>query len=105
MPKTALFVAAPFVLLVPLLAANPDRDFSGTWRLDRPASALRELGGVEETLTIAQNELTIECAAEQSQWIIPLDGSESKYQVGTEKWTSASKWEGPALLINTLVSG
>jgi hypothetical protein len=105
MLKNALFAAGAFGLLVPLIAANPDRDFSGTWRLDRTASAFRELGGVEETLTITQNELTIECATGQSQWIIPLDGSESKYQVRAEKWTSASKWEGPALLINTLVSG
>ncbi len=33
-----------------------------------------------------------------------LSGAESKYQAGAETRNSAVKWEGAALLINTLVS-
>src|SRR5262249_43176191 len=86
-------------------AAIPHRDFSGAWQLDRAASVPGDLGGADETLAITQNELTVECTAGRSRWIVPLDGSESKYLVGVEKWSSASKWEGSALLINTLVTG
>jgi type IV secretion system protein VirB10 len=38
-------------------------------------------------------------------WTYRLDGEDSKYRVGGEFRNSAVKWEGAALLINTLVSG
>ena len=100
-----LVLSAAFCLVSPLPGADPDRDFSGTWLLDRGAGSFRELAAPDDTLTITHNDLKIECAAGQAQWIIPLDGSESRYKVGGETWKSASKWEGAALLINTLVSG
>jgi len=57
---------------------------------------------VEPTLTIAQQEAAIHLSTNASY---ALDGSETKYRIGDSKYNSAVKWEGSALLINTLVSG
>jgi hypothetical protein len=92
-------------MLAPLRAADPDRDFSGIWVLDRAAGNYRQISPPEETLAITQNERAIGCAAGQAQWVFPLDGGESKYRVHGDRWSSATKWEGSALLINTLVMG
>src|SRR5215471_20477888 len=86
-------------------AADPDKNFAGTWMLDRTASNFRQLRPPEDALTVTQNELAIEVSAGPSRWSFPLDGGDSKYQVGGERWNSATKWEGSALLINTLVMG
>ncbi len=57
-----------------------------------------------------QQELAIRCttiAADGAQvrWSYLLDGSETRYHVGGESRSSVVKWEGAALLINTIVSG
>jgi len=98
---------AALCVMVPLCAASPDpdRDFSGIWVLDRAAGDYRQISPPEETLAITQNDRAIGCAAGQAQRIFPLDGGESKYRVHGERWSSATKWEGSALLINTLVMG
>ena len=70
--------------------------------MDRVASDTRELGAPEESLSIIANDVAIECAAGAVRWFIPLDGNDSKYRVGSDTWKTASKWEGAALLINTL---
>src|SRR4051794_33886718 len=102
----AIFVAfAAFCLLSPLRAADPDRDFSGTWLLDRQASNSRELPAPVDSLIVTQNDLTLECSAGPAQWILALDGNDSKYAVAAETWNSRTKWEGSALLVNTLVTG
>jgi hypothetical protein len=87
----------------PIYAADPDRNFSGRWTLDRGSSRLQGLDmKVEPTLTIAQQEAAIHLSTNASY---ALDGSETKYRIGDSKYNSAVKWEGSALLINTLVSG
>ena len=53
-------------------------------------------------LTILQQETAIHCSTNASY---ALDGKETKYRVGGSTYSSAVKWEGNALLINTLVSG
>ena len=104
-------VRAPWVVLAaasflgPLRAVIPDRDFSGTWLLDRAASNFRQLSPPEGSLSIRQTESVIDVAAGPSRWTFPLDGEDRKYQVSGERWSSASKWEGSALLINSLVMG
>jgi type IV secretion system protein VirB10 len=91
-------------------AADSDRDFSGRWDLDRNASDLRALS-VEtyEFLEVEQNT-QIHCTAMDAggasiQWTYFLNGGESQYRIGAESMNSVAKWEGDALLINTLVSG
>jgi hypothetical protein len=106
--KRSLFVTVLLVALglsIPLGAADPDRDFSGKWQLDRAASNTQSLGQVEMSLVVAQGDAGILCSAGALQWSYALDGSETRKRVGEESWNSIVKWEGAALLANTLVSG
>jgi hypothetical protein len=98
------------VAVTPLSAANPDRDFSGKWVFDPAASNVRALSTQpDELLTIEQDDSGIRCSSTDSggtiaKWSYALDGSDSKYRYHGEAMNSAVKWEGAALLINTLVS-
>jgi type IV secretion system protein VirB10 len=90
-------------LVAPLSAADPDRDFSGKWTLDTGSSRVQGLDiPADPVLTILQQETAIHCSTNASY---ALDGKETKYRVGGSTYSSAVKWEGNALLINTLVSG
>lgn len=80
-----------------LLAIDPERDFSGRWILVSGA------GG--SLLTVTENDSAILCGDGQAQWRIALNGSETRYHLGQEQRNSIAKWEGAALLVNTLVSG
>ena len=92
-----------FFLATPVSATDPDHDFSGKWTLDAGSSRLQGLDmTVAPALTIVQQEAAIHCSTNASY---ALDGSETKYRVGDTTHSSAVKWEGAALLINTLVSG
>ena len=75
------------------------------WLLDSNASNTRPLGQVETSLRISQGEAGILCSAGGVQWSYALDGSETRKRIGEESRNSVTKWEGYALLINTLVSG
>jgi type IV secretion system protein VirB10 len=93
-----------------LFAVESDRDFSGNWILDFGRSSVRDLGAEPESfLTLKQTETAIRCATEidgaEAAWSYRLDGNETRYKVGREARNSVLKWEGAALLINTLVSG
>ena len=57
---------------------------------------------VEPAFTIVQQDAAIHSSTNASY---ALDGSETRYRVGDTSCSSAVKWEGAALLINTLVSG
>jgi hypothetical protein len=92
-----------------LSAVDADRDFSGTWVLDMKASRAR-VAVPEERLTIIQNDLAIRCSApvpggSPMEWSYLLDGTETRREVRGESRSSFAKWEGPALLTNTQVSG
>ncbi|HEY1221836.1 MAG: hypothetical protein ABSE42_08725 [Bryobacteraceae bacterium] len=100
---TALLVASG--LAIPLRAIGPDRDFSGKWVLDPASSDIRSLGQVESSLTVSESDAAMLCSAESVGWTYALDGSETRRRVGGEFWNSVVKWEGAALLVNTLVSG
>lgn len=99
----ALLVVIP--LTISLRAADPERDFSGKWVLDPIASSTREIGQAETSLAISQSDVGILCSTGPAQWSYALDGSETRKSVGGESRNSIVKWEGSALLINTLVSG
>ncbi len=93
---TVLFPAAI------LQGADPERDFSGQWTL---AGTTGQPGEVETTLTVSQSDFGIRCSSGNSQWTYALDGSEVRKQYGADARTSIAKWEGSALLVNTIVSG
>src|SRR5215831_17555528 len=98
-------------LLTPLVfAADADRDFSGNWILVYDRSNTRALGAEPEPfLTVTADAKSLRCSStvdgEPVQWSYRMDGGDSRYTIGKESRNSAIKWEGAALLINTLVSG
>jgi len=100
---TALLIASG--LTISLRGGDPDRDFSGRWVLDPAASDIRSLGQVESSLTVSQSDAAMLCSTGPLGWSYALDGSETQSRVGDESWNSVTKWEGAALLVNTLVSG
>jgi len=94
---------------IPLLAIDPDRDFSGNWIFDGAASNARALSSPDRSLTIATQDEMIRCSSPRLdgpavQWTYALDGSETRYRLGAETRSSQVKWEGDALLINTIVT-
>jgi hypothetical protein len=99
-----------FVCLRPLAAIDPERDFSGRWILDPTVSNTQALfEPLERTLAITQQDASIECStsfnASTLTWSYALNHDETHYRVGEEARSSVVKWEGSALLVNTLVSG
>ena len=67
------------------------------------------MGDSAQVLTVTQDS-AVHCslaanAGAPSVWSYNLNGAESRYRVGDEVRNSIAKWEGAALLINTLVSG
>jgi type IV secretion system protein VirB10 len=92
-------------------AADSDRDFAGKWLLNADHSEMNSLSGeIYPVLLIEQQRATIHCTATKDsggsvEWSYRLDGEDSKYKIGDEPMNSATKWEGAALLINTLVNG
>jgi type IV secretion system protein VirB10 len=90
---------------VSVWASDPDRDFSGKWTLDAAASDIRSLGQVESSLTVSQSDAAMLISTGPLGWSYALDGSETRKRLGDESWNSVVKWEGSALLVNTLVSG
>lgn len=109
-------IPAPILIFVCCLGAwaatDADRDFSGAWVLDvRSSNNVEGISFPEDrSLTVAQQDNAIQCSAigvggAAIHWSYALDRSETRYDIGAEKRNSATKWEGDALLINTLVIG
>lgn len=99
-----------FACLHPLAAIESERDFSGKWILDTAVSNTQALSEpLERTLTIAQQDAAIQCSAtfngSTAVWSYALNRAETQYRLGDEARSSVVKWEGSALLVNTLVSG
>jgi type IV secretion system protein VirB10 len=98
-------------LLIPLAAIEADRDFSGKWILDVRGSNSRALPfAPDATFTITQQDIAIRCTAPGEngstvQWTFLLDGTETRSRIAGDSWSSKVKWEGDALLTNTIVSG
>jgi hypothetical protein len=104
-PLPSNAVLAALCLTIPLSAADPDRDFSGKWVLDLTSSSIQSVGQTEKFLTVSQGDAGILCSTGAVQWSYALDGSETRKRIGEESRISVVKWEGSALLVNTMVSG
>lgn len=95
----------------PLFAIDAGRDFTGRWILDPGASNTQSLGiPPERELDINQQDVFIQISmpasgAKPVEWFYSLTGAEARYKIGDESHNSMAKWEGSALLINTLVTG
>ena len=90
-------------------AADPDRDFNGKWVLNADHSDTHALSGEFYQVLAVEHRAQMHVTATTSagatvEWTYRLDGQESKYKVAQESMNSVVKWEGAALLINTLVN-
>lgn len=92
-------------------AVDAERDFSGKWFLDAGASDARALDvPVEQTLhvALAGTEFRVEATyadGKSAAWAFDLDGREVRSGLGAERRNTVVKWEGAALLVNTMVTG
>jgi type IV secretion system protein VirB10 len=108
-PLAAAVVSLAWI--TPLSAIEPERDFSGKWMLDARGGDRRALPvPPDEMLTVAQQDVAVRCEARSPdgstvRWSYLLDGTETRSRIGDETRNSVVKWEGAALLVNTLVSG
>ncbi len=94
------------VLGVTVAMAQSDRDFSGLWKLNSARSELQNLPAPPDAfLKVEQNATTLTVAGTSQESVYPLDGRTEKRQAGDSKTNTVTKWEGAALLVNTLVSG
>jgi len=101
---------ALFALISPAAGNDPDRDFSGVWLLDEQQSDAGALTPLAAVLTINQQGATIQCTEAEKEgkpavWIYHTDSTSTKYHIRDAQMSSMTKWEGAALLINTIVSG
>lgn len=117
--KTRLGGAVGLICLLAsasLLSAASDPDFSGTWHLDLPASEIHTLPSIPWSDMVVEHKGTdVKCRPESHAAVaapsgLPFvlqfatTGKESKHSMGEGTGKSIAKWEGSALLINTLVS-
>jgi hypothetical protein len=104
--RANIAVALLFSVPLGLLASGDDRDFSGNWTLDTQQSNLRGLPVSPGTiLAVTQQGSGFRCTESGVTWSFRVDGTESNYKVKDASMSSEAKWEGSALLINTLVGG
>jgi hypothetical protein len=89
--------------------AQNDRDFNGTWVLNPSKSEMRRLPEpAVGTFKVEQQGALIRCVSVGSpvrQWSYSTDGKSVRQSAGGVSTNSATKWEGAALLINTIVDG
>jgi len=108
--RTVITLAAA-ASLTPLLAIEPDRDFSGKWIYDSAGSNTRSISVPQaRLLTVDVQDNTIQCSSIRSdgsplQWNFALNGTATRYRLGEENHNSEVKWEGNALLVSTIVTG
>jgi hypothetical protein len=103
-------------LVAVLLAASPaarasDPDFSGSWQIDHEKSQLASLPGkpvesiqVTHTGTSIRFIETRDAGLSPLEWSFTTDGKESKAKGAEETRSIIAKWEGSALLVNTIVN-
>ncbi len=106
-------IGVVFLALAGTAAAQPDRDFSGSWKPDRARSTNISVPYVDAqaAFRVDQNAATLTITADPANGgpaavsVYPLDSRSEKYQTGNLQKNTATKWEGVALLVNTIVSG
>lgn len=105
----ALFAAVTAAIAV---HAQPGSGFSGTWKLNPARSEIGVLPSPPDPiLKVEQSGQALNLASAATQTgaptisELPLDGKQRQRKVGTSVLSTTTKWEGSALLVNTVVSG
>ena len=87
-------------------------DFSGEWKLNAGRSEVGRLPSPPETsLRVDQSSSTVTVWANPTEGgspkarLYPLDGRTEKNKSGEITLSTQTKWEGAAMLVNTIVSG
>jgi hypothetical protein len=101
-----------WLLSTPLCAQDPDRDFTGTWRLKAEARQFGTLpASPASVLQIRHEGTSIHCSngrgetPEHGCAAYKTDRSETRTEWEGGSISSRAKWEGRALLINSIFSG
>src|SRR5438552_7075047 len=89
-----------------------DQGLSGGWKFNRERSEIRNLPVAPDAfLQVEQSGATLTLSASSQEdgaptiSTYPLDQRTEKHQAGNITTSTMTKWEGAALLVNTLVSG
>lgn len=113
--KCMVMTSLAFVLLSPLLMSAADPDFSGTWNLDESRSELRRSPERPwKLMRIEHKDTEVRCIpvdrevepkkASRMVMQFATNGKETAHPIGDATGKSIAKWEGSALMVNTLVS-
>ncbi len=101
--------AVAILTLLPTLqvaTAQSNQDFSGAWTLNPARSEIQSSVPGDPALKVEQSATSMTWSASAAvPSIYPLDGRTEKRRVGDSDFSTATKWEGAALLVNTIVSG
>lgn len=100
------------VLAISIGTAQSNGDLSGAWTLNVSRSVIRSLPSPPDpSLRVEQSAkaLTISAGQQENGPLVrmtyPLMGVAEKQRIGSSTLNTITKWEGDALLVNTLVSG
>ena len=103
--RLVLRIASAILFFFIFVTLASGQDFSGTWRLK---SQHVEAGALPEApaavIEIEHRDHAIECAAGSVRWSFTTDGKEVRVRIGRRSLNTVAKWEGSALLVNTIVN-
>ena len=90
--------------------AQSTTDFSGEWKLNTARSEVGRLPSPPDTfLKVEQSSSTVSVrpgtGGTAKSLLYPLDGRTEKRKSGDISYSTQTKWEGAAMLANTIVSG
>ncbi len=94
------------LLMVQVSTAQSNQDFSGVWNLNAARSEIQSAVPGEPVLNVEQSAASVTWSGSAAAVsIYPLDGRIEKRHAGDSDFSTTTKWEGAALLMNTIVSG
>src|SRR4051812_20727949 len=93
-----------FLLILQLATAQSNQDFSGDWNLNSARSEIQLSVPGDPVLKVEQSAASLKWSGgSATSSVYPLDGRVEKRRAGDSDYSTTSKWEGAALLVNTIV--
>ncbi len=95
-------------ILVPPLVQAADPAYSGSWMLNASRTDARAVSGAPESLKLNHQGVAMTCEAARPGGPVEncsytIDGRETKHQSGRQRRSTIAKWEGDAVILNTIV--
>jgi len=95
-----------FLFTLQAASAQSNQDFSGAWNLNSARSEIQSSVPGDSAMKVEQNAVSLKWSAgAATPSVYPLDGRVEKRRTGDSDFSTTTKWEGAALLVNTIVSG